>query len=182
MSDAKSNISQWKKMLKGKVLDDTTIQTVNTFFNEAVVYANDLETWNQTDYWATPLELLKAGAGDCEDFAIAKYFTLRFLGVPDSQLRLVYARALLTEGIISHMVLTYESAEGPIVLDNLITETKSVAHRPDLIPVYSFNEEGLYLPSVKGELRTSDTKNMSRWQDVLDKMSKEGYKLEEPTA
>lgn len=177
MSDAKGNISQWKKLLKKKLPEDEQIQTVNDFFNASVVYANDLETWNQTDYWATPLELLKAGAGDCEDFAIAKYFTLRLLGVSDSKLRLMYARALLMEGIISHMVLTYETPNGIMVLDNLIGEVKSIAHRADLIAVYTFNEEGLYLPSVKGELRTSDTKNMSRWQEVLDKMSKEGYSL-----
>ena len=181
MSTTKSNISQWKKLLNGDLTEDTQLQAVNDFFNNVAVSANDLETWSQTDYWTTPLELIKVGAGDCEDFAFAKYVTLRLLGVPDSKLRLTYVRALLTTGISSHMVLTYENLSGVVVLDNLINEIQFIDRRPDLIPVYTFNEGGLYLPSVKGELHTSDTKNMSRWQDVLGKLSKEGYEFPELT-
>ena len=42
------------------------------------------------DYWATPVESLRKGEADCEDYAIAKYFTLRQLGVADDKLRITY--------------------------------------------------------------------------------------------
>lgn len=36
----------------------------------------------QTNNWKTPKEFLIDGEGVCEDFAIAKYFTLLELGIP----------------------------------------------------------------------------------------------------
>ena len=49
------------------------LAAVNGFFNQRVAFRDDIEVWGQIDYWATPLELLDKGAGDCEDYAIAKY-------------------------------------------------------------------------------------------------------------
>ena len=89
------------------------------------------------------------GMGDCEDFAIAKYFSLLAVGVPASQLRLVYVRLQLgAPGGPSqaHMVLAYyASAQAePLILDNLITDIRPASRRPDLTPVFSFNSDGLW--------------------------------------
>ncbi|MOA43139.1 hypothetical protein D3C78_1652620 [compost metagenome] len=77
------------------------------------------------------------------------------------------------------MVLTYyasPSAE-PLVLDNLVGEIRPASQRRDLLPVYAFNAEGLYLPGKNG--KKSDSKKLSRWQDLLKKMRAEGFAIGE---
>jgi hypothetical protein len=78
------------------------------------------------------------------------------------------------------MVLTYYSSPNaePLVLDSLIDVIKPASQRIDLLPVYAFNGEGLWLPGAKGNKRVSDTKRLSRWQDVLRKMQAEGFPAE----
>src|SRR5512135_362586 len=66
------------------------LQKVNDFWNQHMKFVDDMEAWNQVDYWATPMESLGHGEGDCEDFVIAKYYTLLSAGVDISQLRLIY--------------------------------------------------------------------------------------------
>ena len=62
---------------------------INNFFN-AIPFKSDLEHWGQDDYWATPIEFLATQAGDCEDYTIAKYFSLIEIGIPTEKLRLIY--------------------------------------------------------------------------------------------
>jgi predicted transglutaminase-like cysteine proteinase len=69
--------------------EDTRVQAINQFFNRRILFRPDSEVWGQVDYWASPLELLEKGEGDCEDYAIAKYFSLLISGVPAQKLRLV---------------------------------------------------------------------------------------------
>ena len=87
-------------------------------------FINDQALWEKKDYWATPIETLSIGGGDCEDYAIAKYFTLKQLGVDESKLRLTYVKAI--ELNQAHMVLTYfeNKRAVPLVLDNLINNIK----------------------------------------------------------
>ena len=94
---------------------------INTFFNQ-VEFADDIDHWGENDYWATPLEFLATDAGDCEDYSIAKYFSLIELGVSEDKLRLTYVKAPKFKQ--AHMVLTYFSTQHsvPLVLDNLNTE------------------------------------------------------------
>ncbi|BDH44725.1 hypothetical protein TUM12370_07690 [Salmonella enterica subsp. enterica serovar Choleraesuis] len=155
------------------------LNQVNRFFNRSVRFQNDTVVWGTKDYWATPIEFLRKGAGDCEDYALAKYFSLRELGVPASQLRITYVKALNLNQ--AHMVLTWYSRPDaiPLVLDNLISEIKPANQRTDLLPIYSFNAEGVWLPKGTGLQRVSDTKRLSRWQDVLTKMKAEGFNLKE---
>jgi predicted transglutaminase-like cysteine proteinase len=152
---------------------------VNQFFNRQFRFVDDSINWRQTDYWATPIEALVKGAGDCEDYAIAKYFTLRRLGVPSDKLRITYVKALRYNQ--AHMVLTYYTSPSaiPLVLDNLIGEIRPASQRKDLLPVYAFNAEGLYLPGAAGGKRASDSKKLSRWQDLLKKMREEGFAIGE---
>ena len=80
------------------------LEKVNRFFNQ-VNFVSDAIHWQKKDYWATPIEFLASDGGDCEDFALAKYFTLKMLGVPEKKLNLTYVKAWKLNQ--SHMVLTY---------------------------------------------------------------------------
>lgn len=177
----KTRIESWGRLIDdSENLDESAkLKAVNAFFNGAIVFTDDRTVWHQDDYWATPVEALYKGAGDCEDYAIAKYVTLRRLGVASDKLRITYVKALVQNQ--AHMVLTYyatPTAE-PLVLDNLIPQIKPASQRKDLLPVYAFNAEGLWLPGPNGGKRTGDSKKLSRWQDLLTKMRAEGLDLDE---
>ena len=174
---AQGRIEAWSQMLKSEANqpEREQLDAVNRFFNQQLSFQDDTRIWRQTDYWATPEESLIKGAGDCEDYALAKYFSLRQLGVPSEKLRITYVKALTQNQ--AHMVLTFYSnpAAEPLVLDNLIGEIRPASQRKDLLPVYAFNAEGLYLPGANGGKRSSDSKKLSRCQDVLKKMQAEGF-------
>ncbi len=176
---AKGRIEAWDELIRAseQLPEREKLTAVNRFFNRQLRFADDIAIWRLNDYWATPVEALVKGAGDCEDYSIAKYFTLRRLGVPSERLRITYVKALRQNQ--AHMVLTYYASPtaDPLVLDNLIGEIRPASQRPDLLPVYAFNAEGLYLPGQAG--RKSDTKKLSRWQDLLNKMRAEGFDIGE---
>jgi predicted transglutaminase-like cysteine proteinase len=159
--------------------EDTRVQSINQFFNRRILFRPDSEVWGQVDYWASPLELLEKGEGDCEDYAIAKYFSLLISGVPAQKLRLVYVRAQLggPDGpSLAHMVLAYYPKPGaePLILDNLITDVRPASRRPDLSPVFSFNTEGLW--EGTGSQNSGDpVARLSRWRDVIGKVRAEGF-------
>ncbi|MGF6125739.1 putative transglutaminase-like cysteine proteinase [Pseudomonas frederiksbergensis] len=177
LGPAKGRIEAWNQMLQGErnQPEREQLNAVNRFFNQQLSFQDDSRIWQQIDYWATPEESLIKGAGDCEDYALAKYFSLRQLGVPSEQLRITYVKALTQNQ--AHMVLTFYSSPtaDPLVLDNLIGDIRPASQRKDLLPVYAFNAEGLYLPGANGGKRSSDSKKLSRWQDVLKKMQAEGF-------
>lgn len=158
------------------------IQRVNSFFNKKLAYFEDIEIWAQSDYWATPLESMSKGRADCEDFVIAKYFSLRHLNIPDTQLRLVYVKAKIGGASSTvqqaHMVLAYyPNVDGePVILDNLITDIRPASRRNDLSPVFSFNSQGIFA-GVAGnaQMGPGGTSRLSRWQDLLDKAHREGF-------
>jgi len=123
------------------------LRGVNRFFNR-FTYRSDRDLWGREDHWATPAELVARGAGDCEDLAIAKYFTLRRLGVAVASLRLTHMRSARTGG--SHMVLLYlHPGADALVLDSLDEVLRPLGARPDLVPVYGLNEAGITV-SVPG--------------------------------
>jgi predicted transglutaminase-like cysteine proteinase len=159
--------------------DDSKLAAINQFFNRRITFGDDLAVWGIADYWASPIELLDKGAGDCEDYAIAKYFSLLALGVPVAKLRLVYVRSQPAgPGVpaTAHMVLAYYAAPGtePLVLDNLITEIRPASRRPDLEPVFSFNSEGLWQGT--GQISAGEpTQRLSRWREVIGKAREEGF-------
>lgn len=146
------------------------LRLVNSFFNRAR-FVTDIAHWGEEDYWATPVELLTTNGGDCEDFSIAKYLTLKSMGVPDEQLRIVYVKAL--ELNQAHMVLAWypEPDADPLILDNLINAIKPASQRTDLEPVYSFNGDGLWLNRSGGaNQRIGEAEKLSRWQDLNSRL------------
>ncbi|RXJ71885.1 sulfate adenylyltransferase [Veronia nyctiphanis] len=150
--------------------DEEKLHLVNAFFNQ-LHFVDDLVLWGQEDYWATPIEMIGSNAGDCEDFTIAKYFTLRELGIDDDKLRLIYVKALNLNQF--HMVLAYYPRPGddPLLLDNLDPEIKDASKRQDLFPVYSFNGSRLWLLKERGrEILAGKSSRLSLWNDVKSRI------------
>lgn len=160
------------------------LKRVNEFFNRRIQFDSDQAIWGQSEYWATPMETLAKGKGDCEDFTIVKYFTLLHLGIPNEQLRLIYVKARIGGPSSSieqaHMVLAYYSTPDaePLVLDNLITDIRTASRRPDLLPVFSFNSAGVYAgagTSTQSAAGSGDVSQLSRWSDLLQRARGEGF-------
>ncbi len=176
--EASERIEQWQKLMRtAKALPEAEkLKRVNDFFNQQINFVDDIYLWGVNDYWATPMEFLLQGAGDCEDFSIAKYFTLIELGVAEKKMRITYVKAL--ELNQAHMVLTYYSTPRavPIVLDNLIPEIKLATKRTDLLPVYSFNGAGLWLAKSKGRgKRVGGSNRISLWTELKQRMLTNSY-------
>ena len=176
---ARRRLVSWRNLINDhQQLDDLgKLQKVNEFFNK-LEFVNDIDLWGKEDYWATPLQMLASNGGDCEDFSIAKYFTLRELGIPAERLRLTYVKALKLDQ--AHMVLTYFPTPDavPLVLDNLVSEISSATDRQDLLPVYSFNGSGLWLAKARGvEKRVGRSERLSRWQEVIARIDEEQVPL-----
>ena len=137
-------------------------------------FANDIDHWGKEDYWATPLQMLTSNGGDCEDYSIAKYFTLRKMGIPADHMRLTYVKAL--ELNQAHMVLTYYPTPDavPLVLDNLVNDIQTISRRKDLLPVYSFNGKDLWLAKKRGnDQHIGQSGRLSRWQGVIARINNE---------
>jgi len=158
--------------------EEQRLTVINQFFNRRILFREDTEVWGQIDYWASPLEMFGKGAGDCEDYAIGKYFALTAAGIAPARLRLVYVKAMLggVGGVQqAHMVLAYypgPTAE-PLILDNLIGDIRPASRRPDLVPVFSFNADGLW-QGTQGPDAGDPTQRLSRWREVLAKVREQG--------
>lgn len=123
--------------------DRDMLKLVNRTVNGAMTYKSDAAIWGTSDYWATPSEMARKGAGDCEDFALAKYWALRSLGVPDEKLQLVLLQD--TRRQLFHAVLVAHLGSGSYVLDNvsnrLLVDTDIAQYQP----IMSFAGERSYI-------------------------------------
>ena len=152
------------------LLDKDELRIFNQFWNN-VPYSSDKKNWGVDDYWATPVETLASNGADCEDYSIAKYFSLKELGVPPESLRITYVRASKINE--AHMVLAYYPTPDadPYILDNLSGKLVLASERDDLEPVYSFNDDDLWAGGTapfKGK-----SKQIRLWNELLAKMEKE---------
>ncbi|WP_297186623.1 transglutaminase-like cysteine peptidase [uncultured Porticoccus sp.] len=172
---AQSRIEYWQNMTheyRGKE-DIEQLKAVNDFFNGAR-FVSDIELWGKNDYWATPIEFLARDAGDCEDFSIAKYFTLKGMGMDVSKLRITYVKATLLNQ--AHMVLAYypTPTSVPLILDNINKRIKPANERRDLRPIYSFNADNLWLARTRNEqLKAGKSDQLNLWRDLNARMAKE---------
>ena len=166
---ARLRVDGWSKLLERTDFggDMAKVREVNRFFNQ-MRFVDDIDHWGEKDFWATPIEFLGTNGGDCEDFSIAKYFTLRHLGVPEEKLRMVYVKALRLNQ--AHMVVAYlpDPDAEPLILDNLNPEVLRAGLRRDLQPVYSFNGDGLWLAKERGLGKTPAGKadRLSLWTQL----------------
>ncbi len=167
-------VKAWNDMMQStqdkKILQK--LKKVNDFFNK-IRYKTDPRHWRKKDYWATPFEFMGTGAGDCEDYAIAKYFSLRKLGVKENKLRITYVtyKRRGTKYDQAHMVLTYfhKANSTPIVLDNINKKLKLATKRKDLKPVYSFNAGGLWQAKNKGSIKVGKN-NLKAWKSLMSRI------------
>ena len=171
---AYNRLIAWENLIRQdrSKTDREKLEKVNSFFNSRIRFANDVDVWGIQDYWATPIEFLCKSAGDCEDFAIAKYFTLKAIGVDDEKLRITYVKAI--QHNIHHMVLTYysEPEAEPLVLDNLVDSISLASKRTDLMPIFGFNGSGLWMAKQRGQGKIAGSSSRIKlWQDLLQKMS-----------
>lgn len=169
---ASKRLVAWQDLIRDdqSVSDLEKLQKVNVFFNR-VDFVSDLLLWKEKDYWATPVEFLIQNGGDCEDFSIAKYFTLKKMGVDEDKLNMTYVKAL--ELNQAHMVVTYYDTPDaePLVLDNLNTKILLASKRADLMPVFSFNGSGLWLAKERSRgKKVGSSDRYKRWMDLLQRM------------
>ncbi len=173
---SRKRLQDWEKLVDthSNKPEAEKLRIVNDFFNENIIFVDDINLWKLNDYWATPIEFLARGGGDCEDYSIAKYYTLRAMGVSESKLRITYVKARLSYGEQAHMVLTYspEARRVPLVLDNLNFEILPATQRGDLKPVYNFNGAGLWLADRSGSgKRVGGAGRLSMWNDLQSRLS-----------
>lgn len=114
------------------------INAVNSYMN-SVRYIKDSKNWKINDYWETPLEFLERN-GDCEDYAIAKFISLRMLGIPDNAMRIVIVNDQNIRAI--HAVLTVYVNGKAYLLDNQIKQLIAADSVRHYRPIYSINEQG----------------------------------------
>jgi predicted transglutaminase-like cysteine proteinase len=176
--------AQWRDLLttSQNLAETEKVRKVNDFFNQHINYKEDSEIWGRSDYWATPLEMMGRGEGDCEDYAIAKYFSLLLAGIPADRLRITYVKAkiggIYSKVSIAHMVLGYYPSpnDEPIILDNMLNDVRPASRRPDLTPVFSFNSDGLWVGGTPGGASSgSSTSRLSRWRDLISRMQADGF-------
>jgi len=181
---AANSIRDWQAALNdsNSLGEIEKLHFINAYVNGRVTFVDDQTAWQVNDYWATPLESLGRAVGDCEDYTIAKYFSLKYLGVPVSKLRLTYARARIggpaSTITQAHMVLAYYPSPDaePLILDNLISEIRPASRRSDLAPVFSFNSEGVWMAGGQPQ-PTGGSSGLTRWQDLLTRMKNEGFDI-----
>lgn len=174
-------VMAWRDLLTRAATqpDMAKLRQVNDFFNRRTRFGEDSDIWGAQDYWATPLETLGRAQGDCEDFAIAKYVTLKLVGIPSDKLRLTYVKARIggpqSTLVQAHMVLSYYPAPGdePLVLDNLISDIRPASRRADLTTIFGFNAEGIWVGGANTRA-PSASQRLSKWQSVLARMREEG--------
>lgn len=169
---AADRLRAWQRLVEKawKKPELEQLRLVNDFFNNRI-FTTDRRLWHKDDYWATPVEFLIKNAGDCEDFAIAKYFTLRKLGIPDKKLLLTYVKAIRLNQ--AHMVLTYYRTPRsvPLVLDNINLRILPATKRPDLIPIYTFNGSGLWLAKQRGKGKLlGRSGRLRKWRELLARL------------
>lgn len=171
--EARERLLGWQGFVKGHGTgaqaerETAMLAIVNHYFNR-VRFVSDIEHWGVDDYWATPAELIASDGGDCEDYAIAKYFALKELGIPIARLRITYVRSSLVK--VAHMVLAYYPTPqaDPLILDNLDIQVRPASQRPDLVAVYGFNDEDALIAGGRPAVR-----QVRRWRDLTDRLERE---------
>lgn len=170
-----NRLNAWKDLIannKSTQPDLAKLRQINQFFNKLEYKTDKQQFVGKIDYWQTPTEFLISGAGDCEDYAIAKYFSLVAMGIDISKLRIMYVTIIKDKQ--AHMILTYyPDANGqPLILDNINPRILPASKRQDLKPVYSFNDTGLWLSKLRGEdKRLGSSKRLNKWRNLLHRMN-----------
>lgn len=142
-------IKEWRALierLRSKSFREQ-LDAVNDWANEHP-YIVDQLNWGMEDYWETPHEFI-AENGDCEDYAIAKYYSLRALGVPEEKLRIMIVQDFNLGGII-HAILGAYDGDQLLILDNQIQQIMPAMKIYHYRPIYGVNEAWWWAYYPKG--------------------------------
>lgn len=173
-------VQDWKELItelknSTALTEKEKVKLINRFWNTNLYSSSDLIVWGKSDYWATPVESLTKGAGDCEDFVLGKYLSLLAVGVSETKLKLSYVKVrvggLTSDLYESHMVLEYKDKDNTFILDNMVKSLKDKSKRIDLVDVFSFNSSGIY---VKGVYQ-SPAENIKLWADYKQRITPNTY-------
>lgn len=137
MFNRKTGWVELQSMVNGKSPREQ-LRIVNSFWN-GWPYQEDISNWGREDYWEIPAEFLRK-SGDCEDYAITKYFTLKELGFPPENMRIVVLRDTVRN--LAHAVLAVYLDNDIFILDNLSSAVLSHQRISNYNPQYSVNEKG----------------------------------------
>ena len=131
-------VQAWQAMIHGQKGKGQIAQlkSVNRFINQWR-YRSDSYNYKTSDYWASPAEFFSR-SGDCEDYAIAKYVTLRQMGFEAEQLRLVVVKDLVRD--LAHAILAAYVDGNIFILDNVNNDVRLQADVAEYAPYYSVNE------------------------------------------
>ena len=137
------HLRRWLDFLAGlrQLSPAEQLREVNRYSNE-IDYVLDLENYGVEDYWAVPRQFF-ANGGDCEDYAITKYFSLRWLGFASDELRIVVVQD--TNLRIPHAVLAVGRGRDILVLDNQVREVLGHRQIVHYAPVYSINQQSWWI-------------------------------------
>ncbi len=147
-----ADAAQWRVLVRQArgASEAKILRMVNGFFNHWL-FQSDMAAWGVPDYWTTPAEFVRNRGGDCEDYAIAKYFALRYLGFPAERLRVTLIRQVNGKGVPypqMHAVLAVKTSKTWFILDNNARPKLSISPYPQyrgrFIPLYSLNELGAW--------------------------------------
>ena len=168
--EARARLEAWKRdaaeRKRSPAIEAALLSDVNRLLNR-VPFVDDAVHWREEDYWATPAESIGSNGADCEDFSIAKYFLLKELGVPIARLRLTYVKSLRLNQ--AHMVLAYYARPDaePLVRANLEDTVRPASQRRDLVPVYSFNDEEVWV-ELRG--RVGSPQQLRNWRALMERL------------
>jgi len=137
----------------------TRLAEINRAINLAIRPMEDLAQWGKVDLWSSPLVTFSRGAGDCEDYAIAKYVALQMAGVPAEDLRIVVVLDLNGEG---HAVASVRFDGHWLILDNQETAMVEDVNAHSYRPRFVIDESGVMEYSNSPRLVSSSERNNKR--------------------
>lgn len=132
---------------RGQGLSLEALRDVNAAVNLAIAFRSDDVVWGVPDYWASPAETAAKGAGDCEDFAIAKFGMLRALGVPSSMMRIAVVKDLRKN--IGHALLVVRAGDVSWILDNQAPDVRPDTAVTGYMPLYTLGVDSAWIHGVR---------------------------------
>ena len=114
---------------------------INRAINLAIRPMGDLEQYGAIDVWSSPLATLARGAGDCEDYAIAKFVALHRAGIAPDDLRIVVMRDTIRGE--DHAVAAARLDGHWLTLDNRRMAMVEDAHVRNYRPTFVIDQHGV---------------------------------------
>lgn len=136
------------------------VSLINRAVNRALDYRSDQQIFGRADYWANPNEVAALGVGDCEDFAIAKLWALRSIGLTPEQLQFVVIKD--TRRNVLHAVLAVHLDGQTYILDSLSDKVATQGAFPNYKPIMSFAANNSYLHGFGSKPLQTATRKVGR--------------------